>query len=216
MAKAALAAAAWAGSFPAPAAAVGFGISSGVDYQDRSFVTGSIEYDCRQVLFFIQPRLDLGSGWNLYARIGYSNLVYDRPSQGGRDYDEWGYEWGAGLGWTPFRWSGFYLGTEGGFSMTRTSASSGDVDYLNWGVDIKGGWDLGVVDAFVGGAYDDGLIRDSPPSDAADSSRKDYRLEHPLSFFAGARIDVPFLPRIEGRYYFGEDRLALLALAYDF
>jgi len=197
------------------ASAVGFGISSGVDYQDRNFSSDSIEYDCRQILFFIQPQVSLGAGWRIFARVGYSNLVYDSPSAGGKDYDEWGYEWGGGVGWTPFRWSGLYLGTEAGFFITRTSGSSREGEYLNWGVDVRAGWDLEVIDAYVGAAYDDGLIRDSS-SESGNSFSEDYRLDDPWSLFAGARLKVPFLPNLHGRYYFSKDRLALLALTYDF
>ena len=194
---------------------VGFGITSGMDYQDRNFSSGSQEYDIRQILFFVQPQLNLDENWKLFARIGYSNLVYDSPARGGKDYDEWGWEWGGGVGWTPLRWSGLYLGSEAGFFLTRTDGNSRQGDYLNWGIDIRGGWNLGVIDAYLGAAYDDGLVKDSS-SDPEDGYDDKYRLDDPWSLFAGARLNVPFLPNLHGRYYFGKDKLAFLALSYEF
>ncbi|MDP8234855.1 MAG: hypothetical protein P9M08_00575 [Candidatus Erginobacter occultus] len=196
-----------------PAAAVGVGIVSGVDYQERVFDSSGMEYDARQLQFFLQPQVTLGKGWRIFARVGYSNLTYDTPSEGGKDYNEWGYSWGGGIGWDPFRWSGLYLGTEAGFFLTRTSGSSREGEYLNWGVDLRAGWDLGAIDICLGAAYDDGIVRDR---NREDSSRDDYRLEDPWNLFAGAKLNVPFLPRLQARYYFWKDRLAFLGLGYEF
>lgn len=185
-----------------------------MDYQERVFDSAGMEYDARQLQFFLQPQVTLGKGWRIFARIGYSNLTYDTPSEGGRDYNEWGYSWGGGIGWDPFRWSGLYLGTEAGFFLTRTSGSSREGEYLNWGADLRAGWDLGAVDIYFGAAYDDGIVRDRGRGE--DSSGDDYRLEDPWNLFAGANLNVPFLPRLRARYYFWKDRLAFLGLGYDF
>ncbi len=203
-----------AGGEFSPAAAVGVGILSGVDYQERVFDSAGMEYDARQLQFFLQPQVTLGKGWRIFARIGYSNLIYDCPDRGGKDYNEWGYSWGGGIGWDPFRWSGLYLGTEAGFFLTRTSGSSREGEYLNWGVDLRAGWDLGAIDICLGAAYDDGIVRDRDREDG--SSREDYRLEDPWNLFAGAKLNVPFLPRLQARYYFWKDRLAFIGLGYDF
>ena len=203
-----------AGGEPSPAAAVGVGILSGVDYQERVFDSAGMEYDARQLQFFLQPQVTLGKGWRIFARIGYSNLTYDTPAEGGRDYNEWGYSWGGGIGWDPFRWSGLYLGTEAGFFLTRTSGSSREGEYLNWGVDLRAGWDLGAIDISLGAAYDDGIVRDRDRE--GDSPQEDYRLEDPWNLFAGAKLNVPFLPRLQARYYFWKDRLAFLGLGYEF
>ncbi len=202
-----------AGEF-SPASAVGVGILSGVDYQERVFDSAGMEYDARQLQFFLQPQVTLGKGWRIFARIGYSNLTYDTPSEGSKDYNEWGYSWGGGIGWDPFRWSGLYLGTEAGFFLTRTSGSSREGEYLNWGVDVRAGWDLGAIDVSLGAAYDDGIVRDRDRE--GESSREDYRLEDPWNLFAGAKLNVPFLPRLQARYYFWKDRLAFLGLGYEF
>jgi len=202
----------WAGEF-SPAFPVGIGILSGVDYQERVFATGGMEYDACQLQFFLQPQLSLGKGWRIFARVGYSNLTYDSPALGGKDYNEWGWSWGGGLGWTPWRWSGLYVGTEAGCFLTRTSGSSREGEYLNWGMDLKAGWDLEAVDLYLGAAYDDGIIRDKSEED---SSREEYRLEDPWNLFAGARLNVPFLPSLQARYYFWKDRLAVVGLSYNF
>lgn len=202
-----------AGEF-SPAWAVGFGIVSGVDYQERVFASGGMEYDTRQLQFFLQPQIRLGRGWRIFARAGYTNLTYDTPALGGKDYNEWGWTGGGGIGWDPFRWSGLYLGSEAGFFLTRTSGSSREGEYLNWGVDLRAGWDLGAIEICLGAAYDDGIVRDRDPE--KDSSRENYRLEDPWNLFAGAKLNVPFLPRLQARYYFWKDRLAFLGLGYDF
>lgn len=201
-----------AGEF-SPASAAGVGIVSGVDYQERVFASGGKKYDARQLQFLIQPQVSLGKGWRVFARMGYSNLTYDTPARGEKDYNEWGYTWGGGFGWTPFRWSGLYLETEADCFLTRTSGSSRKGEYLNWGVDVRAGWDLGMVDLYLGAAYDDGIVRDETRDD---DLREDYRLEDPWNLFAGARLNLPFLPNLRVRYYFWEDRLAFLGLGYDF
>ncbi len=196
------------------AEAVGVEVVSGVDYQERVFASAGMEYDARQLQFFIQPQVNLKKGWRIFARMGYSNLTYDTPALGGKDYNEWGWSWGGGIGWDPFRWSGLYLGTEAGFFLTRTSGSSREGEYLNWGADLRAGWNLGALDIYLGAAYDDGIVRDRDRAEG--SSREDYRLEDPWNLFAGAKLNVPFLPRLHARYYFWKDRLAFLGLGYEF
>ncbi len=196
-----------------PAGAVSFKIDYGMSYQERLFSSGGNNYDARQLQLFLQPAIGLGKGWRAFLRLGYSNLDYDYPDQGKSSYNRWGYTWGGGVGWTPWSWSGLYLDTEAGYFQTRTSSSTRRGDYLNWGVDLRLGWNPGPVDVFLGAAYDDGIIEDDSRED---SSGGDYRLQDPWNLFAGLRLNLPILPRLHGRYYFLKDHLAVLGLSYEF
>lgn len=196
-----------------PAAAASFSIDYGMTYQERPFSSGGTKYDVRQLQFYLQPRVGLGKGWRVFLRIGYSNLDYDSPGQGERSYNRWGYTWGGGLGWTPWSWSGFYLDSEADFFQTRTSGSSRRGEYLNWGADLRLGWDPGPVDVCLGFAYDDGVVRDEFLDDY---SKDSYRLRDPWNLFAGLRLNLPVLPRLQARYYFWKDSLAVLGFSHEF
>ena len=196
-----------------PPAAARFNLDYGVTFQERLLSSGGRHYEARQLQLFLQPRIRLGRGWRAFLRLGYSNLSYDRPDREGRSYSRWGFSWGTGLGWTPLRWSGFYLDGEAAFFQTRTSSSSTVGEYFNWGSDLRVGWDPGPADVYLGAAYDDGVVRDRS---RGDSSRNDYRLRDPWNLFAGARLNLPVLPKLEARYYFWKDRLAVLGFTYQF
>lgn len=203
-----------------PAKAVGFGVRSGLDYQNRAFDSGGMEYDLNYWGLFIEPMVNITSRWSVFARIGYSRLVFDRPEFGASDYDEWGMEWGGGTSLTLFKWGGLYGVVEGAFSRTSSDRHLDDGGkeegtYLTWGADGRLGWDLKIINPYLGFAYTDGRI-DHDYSSGEENFSEHYRLKDRWLTFVGGSVNIPPFTNLRGRYYFGDDTLAVLSLGMEF
>ncbi len=202
------------------AAAFSLGVSSGLGYQNRNFKTGDLEYDLNYWGLSVQPSVSISDRWTVFVRLGYSRLVFDRPEFGASDYDEWGFEWGGGSSYSLFRWSGLYLLLEGEFSRTDTKRSldgggKEEGDLFLWEAGVRAGWNLKIVEPYAGFAYTGGRITHRYSS-TEESFSDHYYLEDPWKPFAGARVKLPPLLNIEGRYFFGEGVLAVLNVGVSF
>ena len=205
---------------PSSAPAVGFGVSSGLDYQRRNFHGGGMEYDLDYWGVSIKPALTIFDRWSIYVLLGYSRLAFDRPAFGSTEYDQWGFCWGAGTSYTLFRWSGLYGVIEGEFSRTETKRS-GDEEVREegrlwlWGAEARAGWNFPGFSLYAGGAYTGGSL-DYRYVSGSRNILDEYSLEDNWRPFAGARINLPPFTNVEGRYYFGKGVIALFSVGVNF
>jgi hypothetical protein len=203
-----------------PAEAVGISVNSGLNYQNRNFKEGSLEYDLDYWSFFVKPTLRITDRWSIFARLAYSRVQFDRPRFGATDYDQWGPEFGGGTGYTIFKWSGLYAKVEGEISQdnSRHDLSGGREEkcrILFLDLSAQAGWDFPIASPYIGIAYADGWIS-YRYSSSAENYSDHYRLEDPWKTFVGGTINIPPLSHIQGRYYFGRDVLAVLSMGIDF
>jgi hypothetical protein len=207
-------------SFPADTPALGLAVKSGLDYQNRNFKAGGMEYDLNYWGLFIKPTVRISTRWSVFARLAYSRLVFDRPHFSATDYDHWGFEWGGGSDFTLFRWSGLYAVLEGEFSRTDTSyhpreGGKEEGSLILWQAGARAGWDFKVVNPYIGCDYTAGRIRHRYSSSGL-SFTEYYHLEDRWKIFAGGRINIPPFTNLEGRYYFGRDVLVVLSMGIEF
>jgi opacity protein-like surface antigen len=205
---------------PASAPAVGFGVNGEVDYQRRNFRSGGMEYDLDYGGISVRPTIRITDRWAVYALLGYSRLVFDRPDFDASEYDQWGFCWGAGTSYTLFRWSGLSGVIEGEFS--RSDSERNDNEEIQeegrmklWGAEARAGWDFTGVSIYAGEAYTGGRLDYSYSSDAREIG-EEYDLEENWRPFAGARVNIPPFTNLEGRYYFGKGMIALFSVGVDF
>ncbi|MFH1038248.1 MAG: hypothetical protein V1789_06220 [PVC group bacterium] len=196
-----------------------FGAAAGVDYQNRNFISGDMEYDLNYWGLILRPSVRLTDRWTVFLRLGYSRLVFDRPEFGATDYDEWGFEYGGGVNFLLFRWKILkaFLEGECSYLATERRVSEGTErgNLLQWRAGGEAGADISVVYPYVGFEYNDARLTHEYSTPERDFSHH-YEPRDRWKTFAGVRVAIPPFTAIQGRYYFGKDMLMDVSLGLSF
>ncbi len=196
-----------------------FGAATGVDYQNRNFLSGDMEYDLNYWGLILRPSVRLTDRWTVFLRLGYSRLVFDRPEFGATDYDEWGFEYGGGVNFLLFRWKIFKSFLEGECSYLATKRKVDDGtekgDLLQWRIGGEAGVDISVIYPYVGFEYNDARLTHEYSTSERNFSNV-YEPRDTWKTFAGFRIRIPPITTVQGRYYFGKDMLVDVSLGLSF